>query len=180
MLSYAAAAAGSLGLLLWYSGSLWLTLWTLIGSLAVLAGVRGAGAAAAAGGRVLGMQAGSGWRLALAGLARRRRENVAQILIFGLAIMLLLILVLLRTALLDEWRNEIPDDAPNHFVMNVTPGPGRAAVRHARRGHRAAAVTSIRWCAAASSPSTASMPTIWERRHGHAGERARACRRSAI
>ena len=70
-------------------------------------------------GRVVGMQARSGWRLALSGLQRRRKENVVQILIFGLAIMLLLVLVLLRTALVTEWRNQVPDEAANHFVMNI-------------------------------------------------------------
>ncbi|MFX3657684.1 MAG: ABC transporter permease [bacterium] len=121
IISYAAAAAGSLGLLIWYSGSLWLTVWTLLASTVVLAVFAVLALLLLRGGRVVGMQAGSGWRLALAGLQRRRRENVAQILIFGLAIMLLLILVLLRTALLDEWRAQVPADAPNHFLMNVTP-----------------------------------------------------------
>lgn len=121
ILSYGAAAVGSLGLLLWYSNSLWLTFWTLAGSSAVLLGFAAMALGLLRGGRALGMQAGSGWRLALAGLQRRRRENVAQILIFGLAIMLLLILLLLRTALLDEWRNQVPEDAPNHFLINVTP-----------------------------------------------------------
>ena len=71
------------------------------------------------GSRVVGMQARSGWRLALSGLQRRRNENTAQILIFGLAIMLLLVLVLLRTALVTEWRAQVPENAANHFVMNI-------------------------------------------------------------
>jgi putative ABC transport system permease protein len=29
--------------------------------------------------------------------------------------------VLLRTALLEQWRGQLPADAPNHFVMNVVP-----------------------------------------------------------
>jgi len=121
ILSYVAAGIGSLGLLVWYTGSVSLTLWTLVGSVLVLAVFGVLAVLLLRGGRMLGMQAGSGWRLALAGLQRRRRENVAQILIFGLAIMLLLILVLLRTALLDQWRGQLPADAPNHFVMNVMP-----------------------------------------------------------
>lgn len=114
------AGMGSLALLVWYTGSIGLTLWAIVGA----AGVCGAFAIVALGllhsGRVLGMQAGSVWRLALAGLQRRHRENVAQITIFGLAIMLLLVLLLVRVALLDEWRAQLPENAPNHFVMNIT------------------------------------------------------------
>ena len=120
-MSYGAAAAGALSLLIWYSGSLLLTLWTLGGTLAVVLLFGALAMLLLKSGRAVGMQAGSGLRLALAGLQRRRRESTAQILIFGLAIMLLLVLVLLRTALIDEWRAQLPDDIPNHFLMNVTP-----------------------------------------------------------
>jgi putative ABC transport system permease protein len=118
-LSYGAAAGGSLLLLVWYTRDLWLTLWTLV-SIVGICVVFGAMAwALLKGGRVAGMQAKSGWRLALAGLQRRRTENTAQILIFGVAIMLLLVMVLIRTALIDEWRSQVPEDAANHFVMNI-------------------------------------------------------------
>ena len=118
-LSYGAAAGGSLLLLVWYTKDLWRTLWTLV-SIVGICVVFGAMAwSLLKGGRVAGMQAKSGWRLALAGLQRRRTENTAQILIFGVAIMLLLVMVLIRTALIDEWRSQVPEDAANHFVMNI-------------------------------------------------------------
>ncbi|MCZ6656828.1 MAG: ABC transporter permease [Gammaproteobacteria bacterium] len=120
-LSYGAAAAGSLFLLIWYSGSWFLTFWMLVGTLVVLVVFGTLATLLLRGGRIVGMQAGSGLRLALSGLQRRHKENTAQILIFGLAIMLLLILVLLRTALIDEWRAALPENTPNHFLMNITP-----------------------------------------------------------
>ena len=118
-LSYGAAAAGSLLLLVWYTKDLWLTLWTLLSIVSICVIFGALAWALLKGGRVAGMQAKSGWRLALAGLQRRRMENTAQILIFGVAIMLLLVLVLIRTALIDEWRSQVPEDAANHFVMNI-------------------------------------------------------------
>ena len=120
-LTYGMAAAGSLGLLVWYTGSLMLTLWTLLGTVGVLALFGAMAMLLLRGSGLVGMQATSLWRLALAGLQRRHRETVAQILIFGLAIMLLAVLTLLRTALLDDWRAQIPPDTPNHFVMNIMP-----------------------------------------------------------
>ena len=119
--TYGCASVGTLGLLLWYTDSLRLTLWTVAGTGGVCAVFAAIAFGLLRAGRRVGMQAGSGWRLALAGLARRRGDSVAQILIFGLAIMLLLIMVLLRTALLEEWRTQLPERAPNHFVMNIAP-----------------------------------------------------------
>ena len=120
-LTYGFGAAGTIGLLIWYTESLFLTSMTLVGGTAVCLVFGVLATALLSGGRYVGMQAGSTWRLALAGLRRRYRENIAQIMIFGLAIMLLLILFLVRTSLIDEWRQQMPEDTPNHFVMNVTP-----------------------------------------------------------
>ena len=120
VLSYGAAIVGSLFLLVWYTKDAFLTFWTLIGSAGVIVVFGVLANLLLKGGRMVGMQARSGWRLALSGLQRRRKQNTAQILIFGLAIMLLLVLVLIRTALIGEWRSQIPENAANHFVMNIS------------------------------------------------------------
>ena len=136
-MTYGFAAAGGVGLLVWYSGNASLAAWALAGTVVTVGVFSGLALLLLRGGRAVGMQAGSVWRLALAGLHRRHRENIAQVVIFGTAIMLLLIMLLVRTALIDEWRARIPERAPNHFVMNVAPaeaGPVQAMLT-ARTGY---------------------------------------------
>ena len=120
-LSYVAALLGTIGLMWWYSQDLWLTAMIFSGGVVAVLVLSVLAYGLLRSGRVLGMQAGSAWRLALAGMQRRGQENTLQILVFGLAIMLLPILFLVRTALIDEWRAEIPADAPNHFALNISP-----------------------------------------------------------
>ena len=119
--AYAAGVAGTLGLMWWYSADLYLTLMIFTGAVTSIAVLGLVAYLMLRSGRVLGMQAGSVWRLALAGMQRRGQENTVQILVFSLAIMLLLILFLVRTALLDEWQTQIPENAPNHFAINISP-----------------------------------------------------------
>lgn len=120
-LTYGFAIVGTLGLMWWYSQDLRLTLMIFSGGLVAVVLLYSVAFLMLRSGRALGMQAGSMWRLALAGMQRRGKENTLQIMVFGLAIMLLLILFLVRTALLSEWQSQIPDNAPNHFALNITP-----------------------------------------------------------
>ncbi|MFT6434450.1 MAG: putative ABC transport system permease protein [Candidatus Azotimanducaceae bacterium] len=120
-LSYVAAVVGTLGLMWWYSKNLELTLMIFAGGFCALVVLALLSMTLLKSGRVLGMQAGSAWRLALGGMQRRAKENTMQIMVFGLAIMLLLILFLVRTALLDDWKAQIPEGAPNHFAINIAP-----------------------------------------------------------
>ena len=110
-----------IGLMWWYSGSVAVTLAVVAG----LAVVMGLGFLAArgllSGGRRVGGFAGSIWRVALAGLQRRGRANALQMVIFSMAIMLMLLLSVVRSSLIGQWQAQLPDDAPNHFLLNLAP-----------------------------------------------------------
>src|SRR5690554_3394554 len=117
---YIFGIVGALGLVLWYSQDL------LISAI-VVAGVAGVALALAVlsylllrTGAAAGMRAGSAWMLAMSAVRRRRQQSVLQILVFSLTIMCLLTLALLRTDLIDDWRAQLPENTPNHFLMNIT------------------------------------------------------------
>jgi len=76
--------------------------WILVRS---LSGFRGAGGAA--------------WRYGLASLSRRGRESIVQLVAFGLGLMVLLLLTIVRNELLDNWQQSLPENAPNQFLINI-------------------------------------------------------------
>jgi putative ABC transport system permease protein len=65
--------------------------------------------------------AGVAWRYGLANLNRRGRESVVQVVAFGLGLMVLMLLTLVRNDLMDTWRNSLPVDSPNQFLINIQP-----------------------------------------------------------
>ncbi|GHD48002.1 putative ABC transport system permease protein [Marinobacter persicus] len=64
---------------------------------------------------------GNAWRLAFVGLYRHRQASLAQLSVFAMTIMLAAILILVRTSLLSDWQTQLPEDAPNHFLINIGP-----------------------------------------------------------
>ena len=69
----------------------------------------------------IGSRAGSYWRLAFSNLERYKVQSITQILVFACALMLLMVLFAVRTSLIEQWRLQLPDNAPNHFVLNIAP-----------------------------------------------------------
>lgn len=113
--------AAVIGLMWWYSGSVKVTFSVLAGLLLVtVLGVM-VGRTLLAGGHSIGGFAGSIWRVALSGLQRRRRSNSLQMVIFGVAIMLMLMLTVVRSSLISQWQAQLPPDVPNHFLLNLAP-----------------------------------------------------------
>lgn len=60
-------------------------------------------------------------RLGLQGLVRNPKASVSQILAFSITLLAMILSYTVRTDLLDDWQNQLPDNAPNHFVLNVFP-----------------------------------------------------------
>ncbi|MGE0580850.1 MAG: ABC transporter permease [Steroidobacteraceae bacterium] len=75
---------------------------------------------------------GVAWRYGIANLARRRAESVVQVVAFGLGIMVLLLLALVRRDLLEDWRRSLPADVPNFFFINIPPDDRDAFLAYLR------------------------------------------------
>ena len=118
---YSPAVVATAALLIWQAGE-----WRL--ALYVCAGVAGTVLALslAAWGLVRGLhllrgRVGVAWRFGLANIARRGVGSAVQIVALGLGLMALLVLTLVRADLLAGWRDSLPPDAPNHFLINIQP-----------------------------------------------------------
>lgn len=62
------------------------------------------------------------WRLGLGQLLRHPLAAAGQALAFGLILLAMAVVALLRGELLDTWQAQLPKDAPNHFALNILPG----------------------------------------------------------
>ncbi len=127
-----AAVSGSALLLLiaWYAGDAKLVgvfvaaLAGLVGVLALLARL-----ALLAGRGVQRMTHGP-LRFGLAQLLRHRFDSTLQLGAFTLALFLVALLALVRSDLVAGWRQQLPPDAPNYFLVNIAPHQQQAVAAY--------------------------------------------------
>lgn len=62
------------------------------------------------------------WRPGLRRMAQGQGKTAAQLLAFSLTFMAMATVLLLRTDLLHRWQNQLPEQTPNYFAMNLQPG----------------------------------------------------------
>jgi putative ABC transport system permease protein len=116
--------------------ALFAILWILVRDselvVSVLAGVLGVGLVLTLAGyalvRVTGRLRGAvgvAWRYGLANVSRRGGASVVQIVAFGLGLMMLLLLAVVRGDLLADWRRSLPANVPNNFLINIQPDERR-------------------------------------------------------
>ncbi|HAA45898.1 MAG: ABC transporter permease [Halomonas sp. 54_146] len=125
------------GLLWLYSGSLPLAIALLIGG-ALLLGLLWLISAFLLSALLRGVQrlsGGSEWSQALRlggrQLARRREAGLGQLLAFSVTFFAMAMIVLVRGDLLTTWQDQLPENTPNYFAINIQPSerdPFEAAV----------------------------------------------------
>jgi putative ABC transport system permease protein len=121
LLAFGPAVIVVVGLIYWVVGDLYLFLGFTGGLVVFVLLLAGGGALLV---RVAGALRGSvgvAWRYGVANLSRRRAESVVQIVAFGVGIMVLLLLAVVREDLHDDWRASLPEDIPNYFFINIPP-----------------------------------------------------------
>ncbi|PTU73636.1 ABC transporter permease [Pseudomonas mangrovi] len=117
----------ALGLIMWrLSLDLGLTLSLLGGGLVATLLLGGLMLQLLRGARRLLENASLSWRLGVGQLLRHPLAAAGQALAFGLILMSMALVALLRGELLDNWQAQLPENSPNHFALNVLPAEKEA------------------------------------------------------
>lgn len=108
-------------LVAWTAQQTVLTLWVVGGTVATVVTLSGVSFVLV---RLLGRSRDSvsvRWRFGIAALARRASSSTAQIVALGIGVMAMLVLTMVRSDLWDQWQVSLPQDTPNHFLINIQP-----------------------------------------------------------
>jgi len=121
------AALGALGLIMWrLSLDLVLTFALLGGGVVAALVLGGLLLLALQSLRKMLARASLPWRLGLGQLLRHPLAAAGQALAFGLILLSMALIALLRGELLDTWQNQLPKNAPNYFALNILPNDKQA------------------------------------------------------
>ncbi|CBA17253.1 ABC transporter permease [Xanthomonas albilineans] len=121
LLVYSAALVATVALAVYATGDGALAAWVLGGLslLATLAALLGSVLLALL--RRLQSRLRGPWKLGLAALTRRRALSVVQLVGLSLSLCALLLLAVIGPGLLGQWRERLPANTPNYFLMNIQP-----------------------------------------------------------
>ncbi len=61
------------------------------------------------------------WRFGLQGLLRNSRATISQTLAFTITLVAMTLTFTVRNDLIDNWQKQLPENAPNHFALNIFP-----------------------------------------------------------
>lgn len=137
-LAFALTGGALLILIAWYAGDARLVA-GFIGAFAVLALVlAGLARLALVAGRSVQRFSYGPLRFGLAQLLRHRFDSMLQLGALTLALFLVALLALVRSDLIDGWRQQLPENAPNHFLVNIAPHQQQAVADYLAE-HRLAA-----------------------------------------
>jgi putative ABC transport system permease protein len=62
----------------------------------------------------------SALQLAIQSLIGRNKASLVQASVYAFALCLFALILISRTSLLQEWQAQLPEDAPNHFLINIS------------------------------------------------------------
>ncbi len=71
--------------------------------------------------RRLAPSAASGWSYGLAMLPRKATNSVLQVTAIGVGLAALFLLGQMRGQILESWRQQLPPETPNYFMVNIDP-----------------------------------------------------------
>ena len=115
-------AIATLAVLMWrYTGSASMTLAVMGGAAAALVLLGGLAGLLLHLSRGLHRGVGVAWRYGVNNLWRRPWLSISQILAFGLILMAMALIALVRGDLLNTWQAQLPPETHNHFVVNILP-----------------------------------------------------------
>ncbi|MBU2977469.1 FtsX-like permease family protein [Alteromonas sp. C1M14] len=115
------AAGGAIFALMWtYSQDLKISAILFISGIALVAGLMVVTVGLIRIGRKLGSGSMGPWRLAWARISRRAMDNSVQLISFSVTLLLLLVVLVMRNDMVEQWRAQLPEGTPNYFLINIT------------------------------------------------------------